>query len=435
MPIIINNQTIDKISGPVSIYVLKPKETYFRDLKKNDVYAPIFMLFGDEHFSLEGLCEPCEDSSTCYVFYKERFLKLIDSLAEPEYPIDFFIEGVEHATEENYEKEEAVDVMDNLRDKFRPCFKRQLRGTQQYKELCPTENIRWHSGDARYWYTNNYNFEYFIFTFFKLMGKIGELMYTNRQKYTVTQFYSVFYEAFKNSELDDKDIKSYLNIIMNHGIFTDEFNKEWLDDNNVVNKSVIKKQLKKVLDQLEPELKQRFNSKWYKWINEYVHYMMHERESERNQLMKSWFKNYEYDHTENIKRLAYCIYHMIDKDNTEREIWIENNDEINKKLDYFFKNRKLDPYWFHSSSILLDIYILLRTFKKPEGIAKNSLISLCYFGNFHVKNIVYFLTHIMKAYTIELELSNDKQELSDKKCLVIDKNININDIVQYYKNL
>jgi hypothetical protein len=40
----------------------------------------------------------------------------------------------------------------------------------------------------------------------------------------------------------------------------------------------------------------------------------------------------------------------------------------------------------------MDIYVLTRIFKQPVG-GKRSALTFGYFGNYHVKNIVYALTH------------------------------------------
>ena len=40
---LINNKKIDRISGPVSFALLKPKMFIFDELKKEGVHLPIFM--------------------------------------------------------------------------------------------------------------------------------------------------------------------------------------------------------------------------------------------------------------------------------------------------------------------------------------------------------------------------------------------------------
>jgi hypothetical protein len=97
MPLIINDKRIDSISGPISFTLLKPKKYVFDELKKEGTRLPIMMLFGDEHFSSEHMCNSCSCSlgnkGCCMPIYSDEFLQLIDSLATKEHPVDFNIEG------------------------------------------------------------------------------------------------------------------------------------------------------------------------------------------------------------------------------------------------------------------------------------------------------------------------------------------------------
>ena len=74
-----NNIVIKKISGPVSMTILKPKDEtvkYFREFK-NPIYAPIFILFGDVHESRTNLCNCEDDIKTCLKNVAELANKLI----------------------------------------------------------------------------------------------------------------------------------------------------------------------------------------------------------------------------------------------------------------------------------------------------------------------------------------------------------------------
>ena len=55
MPLIVNGTAVNKISGPVAMYILTPKAN---KLLKNLFHnLPVYILFGDLHESNENLCK------------------------------------------------------------------------------------------------------------------------------------------------------------------------------------------------------------------------------------------------------------------------------------------------------------------------------------------------------------------------------------------
>ena len=82
---------INSLSGPVSFYYLRPKEEVYED--GNGKYFPLIVLFGDEHRSLKGTCDPCvcDTKTCCYKLSDPEFLEKIDTLASF-YPVDFYAE-------------------------------------------------------------------------------------------------------------------------------------------------------------------------------------------------------------------------------------------------------------------------------------------------------------------------------------------------------
>ena len=120
MPLIINDKRIDKLSGPVTFSLIKPKKRVFDALKKEGVRLPIIMLFGDIHFSADYQCESCTCShinrSCCMPVYSNEFLKIIDSLATKEHPVDFSIESF--VTGERREKLKKELELNKYNDKY-----------------------------------------------------------------------------------------------------------------------------------------------------------------------------------------------------------------------------------------------------------------------------------------------------------------------------
>ena len=78
--ILIDDTLISRISGPVNLSILIPKKEFHKSHK-----APIFILFGDDHFSFKNMCDEClcinKDKSCCYEIFSKDFLKIIDNVA------------------------------------------------------------------------------------------------------------------------------------------------------------------------------------------------------------------------------------------------------------------------------------------------------------------------------------------------------------------
>jgi hypothetical protein len=147
----IGDQTVKNISGPVVCYYLKPNEKVFEIFKNYSIELPMLLLFGDIHGSNHGMCTDCEISKGCYRIYDEDLLKLLDSLSTDKNPVDFYIETSEEIYDK-YKGEEQKQRNEPLVDLIfysEICFKRKLRDSIEYKEKCPTKNIRWHYSDPR----------------------------------------------------------------------------------------------------------------------------------------------------------------------------------------------------------------------------------------------------------------------------------------------
>lgn len=147
MPVIINGTPVDKISGPISMYILTPKKN---ELFKN---LPVYMLFGDHHTSTENTCD-FKDPNT-YNIYDINFLSLLNSVATSKEPIDFYIEGGDlhkFKLKSPYSKKNPMHKLWNL---YIECYnnRRVLQPLAKYEHKTPCDkidNIRWHSGDLRY---------------------------------------------------------------------------------------------------------------------------------------------------------------------------------------------------------------------------------------------------------------------------------------------
>jgi hypothetical protein len=417
-------------------FQVQPKENYFRDLKRNDIYAPIFILFGDRHGSISESCEPCDNFTTCYDIYDDRFLKLIDSLAEPEYPIDYFIEGYMHNVAGDSDIFNIIPegTIPKLRENIATCYKRELRGTTRYEKECPTKNIRWHSGDTRFWATDKYNFEAFINMFLEIFSVHIEDK-KNIRDLSSSKFIDILISVYRHllKKIKKKDILYYFHIISQYGLFTNEFNRVWLSDDNI--KSLIKKQLNKVLDQSEPGLNEKFNKKWYIWTTSYINYKLTQHNTNID------FNNF-------YKGLADVFINIIENSESQwlnpQKItnmyinWIdmyENNNKVNKLIEFCIQHKyDFSIHEIFSTSMFLDLYTILRAFKKPNETGRNALVAFGCFGAYHTKDIAFLLTNIMRAY--EVVFSNSEYSETDTtRCVRIDQYINLNELINLYKNI
>lgn len=176
--LILSGNVIKHISGPVSMYILKPDIDFHKKFK-----APIFVLFGDNHNSNANLCTDCrcelnDEKSCCYEVFSDKFLKIIDDVAkDPKYPIDFSIEGglsdlnflgnISKNWKNKLELTKNKAITKNyplplLRERILPCYARNFKekDPEYYGKTCPTTNIRWHLADPRQVNVAGYKYNY-----------------------------------------------------------------------------------------------------------------------------------------------------------------------------------------------------------------------------------------------------------------------------------
>jgi hypothetical protein len=130
---------ISRISGPVSFYYLKPKDSSGN--------LPLILLFGDVHFSYDNMCTDCtceDEKNCCHAIYDDNFLKKLEKLAKPNRPIDFYIEFFD-----NFDKGVFFgSPLDKFMEfKFTFCYRHAVN-LIKYK-YCPAPGIRWHYTDIR----------------------------------------------------------------------------------------------------------------------------------------------------------------------------------------------------------------------------------------------------------------------------------------------
>ena len=131
----IGNNLINKISGPISITILKPKKTHSSQ--------PIMILFGDEH-EKKTPCNPCSNEDGCYNIYDEKFLEILNSMSsKPEHIIDVYTETRITRWKLNLKD---TDYRTDFYNTTKYCYN--FKETSVY-ERCKYKNMRFHHSDPR----------------------------------------------------------------------------------------------------------------------------------------------------------------------------------------------------------------------------------------------------------------------------------------------
>jgi len=392
---IISNTLVERISGPVNVHILKPTMDFH--LRTG---APIFVLFGDRHFSETNMCENCVcDSHTCcYPIFSPDFLKLIDQMASEEYPIDFNVETpltIYNVTFPNAQEQKFlvkdVDVsrppIDKLAYIIKPC-NRINKGTEFYATHCPTKNIRWQLIDPRH--VHNHNYKYTTSTFIDALRVLLKSLKKNNVN-MVNTIKSILnrFPILKN--------QTYLNSLFT---ITDEKYYDSIDRQT----SVVFKQISKM-----SEADQR---QWDIWCREYYKYVYATSITDTQDALVF------------LTRLVNCIVDYYSRG--DEETLIEFVKYSNKHPN---KRSKLTKILLVVNTINVDLYLLTRAFKKPVG-SNRPLLSFGYFGNFHTKNIIHFLTNIMGQYEF---VYAQPETQKGNRCLEINQRVDLQELMDSYK--
>jgi len=145
----LQGKQIRQLSGPGSMYYLKPSEEAWHTFHKKGIDLPLILLMGDIHASEEGRCYPCVKNSghfLCYSLEDKAFLRLFDQLAEHT-PIDFFTETSEEKSTTTH-----VGVISRLEHATQRAHRvaqrsQRPRPNNENDPLIPT--MRWHHANAR----------------------------------------------------------------------------------------------------------------------------------------------------------------------------------------------------------------------------------------------------------------------------------------------
>ena len=429
MPLIINGRLIEQLTGFTKIYTLIPKNNNL----------PIILNFGELH---ENIKYPCTDtdSATLVEFLEE--LNILASKFHVEiYSEDFLNYGllelskkknvtlkewnteIERATEEEIMNHYGTLGVVTNQDNVLSCYYKNLRIKKQiFRKKCKYPNIIWQFSDARKTFrarkTNS------VFTIEHITD------FTNNLEWLINQF------AFT----DDSYNRNYPKVLNPPSLTTQEEKYKFINKtinklyahssySNIINESILINMLQLIIDFHEnPEAaantikdisiiqkqlnKQKFDSKinLHSHILTYINYILGQ-----------------YEHTPVFNSYINVIKSLINYLNDKTD---ENCQLL---IDYVYILIYIKPLKFHKyyniddtdvqlivapSSIILDIYFILRILKHPK---KDLVCNIS--GSGHTDNITYFLTNILNIYN-SYEYPN-----IHKQCTHFNTLINLNQLL------
>ena len=412
---------VNRISGPISIYYLKPSKQV---LASNLHFFPSIVLFGDEHFSKTNVCDRCNctKSSCCYTITDKPFLQFIDTLAS-KYPIDFYTETAFLGSNIGF-KEGFMEQFTS--GDFVSCYHKTLRNTSFDK--CPTKHIRWHAADSRH------------------MDIQVELNMGVSFPDPITQ------KLLKKSKL--KISKKYMNT------------------------SYIEPQISYIIQLLSPIIKSTLDndtfmksyyiSKLSKYIRQtifttidkFIHFLQTAVDNSRfdiNKLTNGIFSMMNVNNSIIYKQIAKQTFEPFKQISYWENLFnttLEQNDTLKQKIStikmpsfivmlqlilgtHNFTESKLNIEILNHLSVLfevlnsyrhlffLDLYMITRMLKQPDG-GRRSYLSFGYFGNYHVRNIKKLLV-ATGFYVVDKMRDGPHVIGNPSRCIDIDFSIDLNE--------
>ncbi len=356
---------VKKIEGPVTFNVLKPTNNLKRILGRN---PPLLLMIGDIHVGNES-CFKCIQEDGCYTLYpfnskKYNFISILNDIGE-KYQVDLFLENWYNKAwrkTDNFGKfisgDRSLSALEQLDSDLAACSTRHVNVMQEI--LCPYNNINVHFGDPRKSFDDqNVRSE----NIRDLYDSIDGLIFFMKQKNFSFKEFAIFMKQIYPQE-KISDIIELLRVRFMHGM---KHFFQYMRTNKIMEKySKVHKQIR----QLPNELQDIF----YKF---------------------------------NLDTIMSFEYNLLDEDISE--LSIEN--QYNKIMEMISKTSILNSFWLGVSTV--DLYSLSRALKTPTRGGLPSQLSVFYFGNKHISNMITFLVQ-NELY----ELSTEHSFFSESpKCL------------------
>ena len=460
MPIILGSNIVNKIIGPNVLSILAPRPSmspkYF------------IFLFGEKHEKDNTVGYDCETEKNCYKL-DSSFLKMINEFAElyTNVKIQFYLEEKLNLSLSDDEERESREIrsshrgshneasnLQNMGMRYKPCF---------YKhERCPYKNINWYLTDSRFYYKDEstestesteltiYGLQngFLIFTQFllfliKMFSLLLELSEENKTKSTTTPDFDFFMAIIQPaSPIKDKLQQELINFLNYCSIYYYKIMKPIYIINliNLIHLALtdytkftrIILQVPIISSQVSRNTPEHFsNPNILKDIFEYdigntiLHLQSLGFELETFLLLLENVK--ELFNVLNDKTINSFIVDDVGRFNIDKNIafnlFYDKFEEISQS--FTFNTTSRDNYTnilFTITSGILDIYFLLRIFKKTIN---NNIIFL-YSGSAHTNCIKTFLTKHLQLTHFTIDSSSQETIDSSSQEIQIEPSIDLN---------
>jgi hypothetical protein len=412
MPLILNGFAVDNISGPVSMYILTPKSTVNKYIYPN---LPVYMLFGDIHRSNKNTCK----KGTYNNIYDINFLILLSTLAQYNEKIDFYFEGGD-LHNRTFDKElQGNYPLNKIQQIASLCYKNEENPNKKHKLLfeqktidCSRiQKIRWQSGDLRHFNDDKFVKSLDTCTIYSFFQELDCDSFFKEDNEADDELLEMFIDKFKTIFKHFNRRYIYTGCItklLNTTLEFTDIQTQLLSESGLVMHQ---------LRHMDPEEKKKI----YDYIIKYCKEVKRKNDS----LIDISIQRF---HLEIIN-----ILQNLDKDinsfNTESYTLIEPDIKF---IDYLSQNidtlRRYNNLLVLNYSIFADVYTLCRTFKYFNVKKDKPILNIFYFGNYHIKNMVYFLETITQLYDCKTILEHKKGQTN--RCIKIEDNIDLNTILR-----
>ena len=421
----IGNITLKQLSGPISLYVLKPKASE----SVSQIKWPLLILAGDRHTPQLGeSCDPCK--SGCDFVFKTSFMGELEKLSAPTHPVEVSFEMFDTSkdlkiTVNNQDQNglEKMGMISSTESNFESCFKSK-NSSAKAKSICKVgQNIRWQFADVRK-LTRNFRKDLPLdYWFDAAFINIYNLPNLERSSLESLEFYKTLgTQLKKRCEKTKIDLEFVLSKIktmcFDFATNMGKFWKDYVSDLSLSDISIIQKQIRKagVVRQ-----HQEIFDKLPRWFERYGEYVQ--------QKNLKYPKEKEFVDIQN-KSLNLISYFA----KGGNDLQVAKNMFLNiglSKLPQYLDNINTSKL-----AIFLDVYYILRLFKLGDNIVP-PMLSLSLFGAAHSSHLKTLLVDIMGVYEVDYQKfdslslagargSRDSRKDNQSKCVTFTSSVDIN---------